>query len=107
MKPDALKRFTLKIDSTTYKASDITDGNHTFLKGGSPTGTPPSIGTQDINAIPDNNSKNAIALITSSFDDTYKSPDMLLKAYMAKYKSALNIRHVLYALKAGAKPTDP
>ena len=108
MKPDALKRFTLKIDSTTYKASDITDGNHPYLQGLAP-GTP--VGDKNINAIASNdNTKQvtpAIALITSSYDDNYKSPDQLLKTYMTKYKTALNIRHVLYALKVGKIPSDP
>ena len=104
MKSSALSRFTLKIDKSTYKASDIGNTRYPFLVGGSATDVDNG---KNVNAIPDNDSKNAIALITSSYDNKYKSPDWLLHAYMKNYGVTYNIRHILYALKAGKTTQDP
>ena len=93
MKTNALKRFTIQIDSKTYKNYDIGDKtDYPFLK--------------DYNTIEGNND-NAITFITGSYDDVYKDPTKLLKTYMDHYQYAINIRHILYALKVGTTYKDP
>ena len=119
MKSDALKRFTLKYDSSTYDAKKALDGDYSFLKLAKKPSDVTPVETYYGNMISDKANKNAISLVTSSYNDLYKNPYTLLKTYMnpIKYdkdnkpvttqRTVYNIRHLLYALKAGATPKDP
>ena len=112
MKADALKRFTLKYDTNTYDANKIGTPAYPFLKRAVKPQTSPAKAAIIGNTVSDKNNKYAISLLTSSYNDLYKTPYTLLSAYMnpngktGSSRTVYNIRHLLYALKVGKVPKD-